>query len=253
MSKRQTIRDQFFANLATSLISEKLFDHLSSILFCLKDREGRYISANQTFIQRIGHDSLDTVIGRTAHELFPREHAATYVEQDNFVFASGRPITNQLELVLTETGKTARWHLANKIPLYNHENQLHGLASISQDLQTPAQEDINIAGLARVTRYIEENFDQPLKTRDLTEISGISPTQLERKMQRIYKISSAQYIRQVRLKNAIHLLLNSDLSLSSIAFDCGYADQSAFTRQFKAILGITPNVYRNRYQSKPAD
>jgi AraC-like DNA-binding protein len=34
------------------------------------------------------------------------------------------------------------------------------------------------------------------------------------------------------------------VSMAELALDCGYADQSAFTRQFKATVGLTPSHYR---------
>lgn len=48
---------------------EAIFDGLPDVLFYVKDREGRYLWANQTLIQRTGMSGLDAVVGRTADEL----------------------------------------------------------------------------------------------------------------------------------------------------------------------------------------
>jgi transcriptional regulator GlxA family with amidase domain len=56
-----------------------------------------------------------------------------------------------------------------------------------------------------------------------------------------------QYIREVRVGVARHLLETSNQSLTNIAVQCGFYDQSHFTRQFKASTGITPLDYRRRF------
>jgi AraC-like DNA-binding protein len=48
---------------------------------------------------------------------------------------------------------------------------------------------------------------------------------------------------KTRLEAASRMLAGSD-SVSAIAQACGYADHSAFTRQFRATVGVTPSEYR---------
>jgi AraC family transcriptional regulator len=42
-----------------------------------------------------------------------------------------------------------------------------------------------------------------------------------------------------------------DASLAAIALECGYSDQSHFTRQFKRLFTITPAEYRRRHRLAP--
>jgi AraC-like DNA-binding protein len=48
---------------------------------------------------------------------------------------------------------------------------------------------------------------------------------------------------KTRLEAASRMLAG-DSSVSDIAQACGYADHSAFTRQFRATVGVTPSEYR---------
>lgn len=248
MLESESIRNEFLSGLATRMVSETLFAHINSIVFCVKDRSGRYISCNQSLANRIGLSGSAEIVGKTIDDLFPPDLAKTYKEQDAYVFASGNPIQNRLELVVNKTGKALGWHLTSKIPLFDYDDAVHGIVTISEDLDRPRDEDINMAGLAKVSEYVRANFHENLRTANLAEIAGISPTQLDRKMRRVYKISVAQFIRQVRLQAAADLLLGSSISIAAIAADCGYADQSALTRQFKASSGLTPGAYRSQYQ-----
>ena len=51
---------------------------------------------------------------------------------------------------------------------------------------------------------------------------------------------------KARIDAASTLLLDESRSVAEIAQACGYGDQSAFTRQFKATVGATPSAYRRR-------
>ncbi len=44
------------------------------------------------------------------------------------------------------------------------------------------------------------------------------------------------------------MLTESRKAIIDIAFDCGYGDQSAFTRQFKTTVGMAPGAYRGAYR-----
>jgi AraC-like DNA-binding protein len=46
-----------------------------------------------------------------------------------------------------------------------------------------------------------------------------------------------------RFQNSLKLVTQKDASLTSIAYDCGYFDQSHFIREFKAFTGYTPSGY----------
>jgi len=54
-----------------------------------------------------------------------------------------------------------------------------------------------------------------------------------------------RWLRAFRVERAKDLLLNSPLALAEIAYDCGFADQSHFTRVFIAAVGTTPGAWRS--------
>ena len=58
-------------------------------------------------------------------------------------------------------------------------------------------------------------------------------------------MSPTDYRTALRIGNACRLLRETDLSVSEIAADCGYADIFFFMRIFKKKIGLTPGEYRN--------
>ncbi len=54
----------------------------------------------------------------------------------------------------------------------------------------------------------------------------------------------ASFSHEILLSKAARLLTETDMSLKSIAYDCGFADFSYFGKCFKASRGVTPGAYR---------
>ena len=60
----------------------------------------------------------------------------------------------------------------------------------------------------------------------------------------MFGLSAGQYLTRLRIDRACGRLRHSDAPISQIALDCGYADQTAFTRQFRKVVGLSPCAYR---------
>ena len=76
--------------------------------------------------------------------------------------------------------------------------------------------------------------------------TGIPPIHLSKEFPKYFNAGFGAYVRHIKIEKAAALLINPELSLSGIAYQCGFADQSHFTRCFKALHGITPLRYRNK-------
>ena len=240
-------RDTFLKNLAThqnaAVVTERLFAEVPDIVFCIKDRDGYYIAVNPAFALRLGIKSVNNILGKTATDIFPPHLAAVYEEQDQTVLEKGEEIRNRLELIFNPDG-TEGWYLATKTPLLGKDNQPIGLASISRDLLTPSDTDMRFAGVAQVVETIHRRFSDDLKPTELARKADLTLTQLDRRMKKVFKVTTAQFIRKTRIEAAAHMLKTTASPIINIALDCGYGDQSAFTRQFKATVGIAPGAYR---------
>jgi AraC-like DNA-binding protein len=98
--------------------------------------------------------------------------------------------------------------------------------------------------VARVVKYVQLHLADPLHVRELAATVRLSPYQLDQRMRQIFQLSTAQFIQKSRLEEAMRRLLATDEAIAEIAFDCGYADHSAFTRHFRRTVGISPAVFR---------
>ena len=73
---------------------------------------------------------------------------------------------------------------------------------------------------------------------------GLPPGRLARAFRQTTGMPPHRWLRTHRVERAKDLLLGSTLALAQIAYDCGFADQSHFTRVFTAAVGTTPGAWR---------
>jgi AraC family transcriptional regulator len=74
---------------------------------------------------------------------------------------------------------------------------------------------------------------------------GVHPVHLARGFRRFCGSTPGQYLLSLRLDRAARLLAANRLSVAEIALECGFADQSHFTRQFRRAFGMPPARFRN--------
>jgi len=89
--------------------------------------------------------------------------------------------------------------------------------------------------------------DQQWKLQDLAKELNIHPVHLSRDFSKHFNCKLGGYIRLVSLQRALALLPNRDISLTRIATQCKFADQSHFIRAFKTQFKVTPSQYRNLF------
>ena len=220
----------------------ELFDVLVNVMFCVKDREHRYIEVNRAFVRRSGAASKREVIGRTARDFFAPMLAERYEEQDDRVFADGVPLRDELELIRRPNGELG-WYLTTKMPVPDGAG-VAGLVSVSRDLDTPSEEGIAVESLTSVVDLCQARFSEPLRVADLAVAAGCSESTLERRMRKVFGLSATQFVLRTRVDHATRLLTDTDRPLAEIALACGFSDQSSFTRTFGRLTGDTPAQFR---------
>ena len=228
---------------------EALFDCLPDLVFFIKNSRCEYVVVNQTLVDRCGRGAKRELIGRRADEVFPAPLGRSYRAQDEQVLRNGTPIRNQLELHLYPAGGRG-WCLTNKLPLRGRDGRISGLFGVSKDLQAANERSADFSQVAEAVRRIQTRYDQPLKVGDLARRAGLSAYQFEQRMRRIFQITAGQLIHKVRMEEAVRRLRESDGTIAAIALECGYSDQSAFTRGFRQTVGLSPSEYRRILQGR---
>jgi AraC-like DNA-binding protein len=225
-----------------------ILDGLSDTLFFLKNGLGQYTYVNMTMADRLRLECREDAIGRTPLELYPAAMGAAYLEQDQRVL-HGEVIDNLLELQLFPN-RAPGWCLTHKRPLYEN-GAIRGLIGVSSDLgQQPSRHPI-YSRLRDVADSIRQHYTENIRIHVLAEQISMSRAQLERHFKRVFHMTPQQMLTKLRIELAMQLL-RGDHSVASISQACGFTDQSALARQFKATVGMTPRTYRSSVLGEPA-
>jgi PAS domain S-box-containing protein len=219
-----------------------VFDTFSDVLFFIKDLEGRYLWANSTLLTRGGLKSPEEVFGKTADDLFPASGLST-MAQDLVLMQNRQAIQDTLRMYRT-AGGARYWCLSSKFPMFDPANNLIGLFGLSRDLPRPNGRHPSYFRLAKFLEYIDSRIGEGVLIVDAARESAISMDTLARLVFDVYHLTPKQLLTKKRIDYACKLLEQTSQSVSDIAAACGYADQSAFSRQFKMATYITPVQYR---------
>ena len=225
-------------------VLESLFDRTPDTVFFVKNRQLQYVTVSSTLVDRSGYGSKGDLIGRTALEVFGDGLGATFQEQDQLVVEQGVEICDRLELHLYR-GRKPGWCLTYKMPVRDGDGENVGLIGISRDLHQPDLNDSIYGRLAKALKRIQEDFAEPIRVEELAEIADLSRSRFERHVRRIFGLTPGQLLAKTRLDAASSMLRDQpDLSVADIAYACGFSDHSAFSRSFKAVVGLTPTEFR---------
>lgn len=91
----------------------------------------------------------------------------------------------------------------------------------------------------------QQAFDPDIQMQDIAGRLGLSPSQLTRRFQSVYGSKPAAYLTKLRLEEAKRLLVETNDTLESIAYRCGFDNGSYFCRVFTGKTGTNPSVFRH--------
>ncbi|HWJ36631.1 MAG TPA: GlxA family transcriptional regulator [Steroidobacteraceae bacterium] len=98
---------------------------------------------------------------------------------------------------------------------------------------------------------MSKHVDEPLTCAEIARRVGLSLRQIERRFQDELRCSVLQQYRQIRMAKAHQLLQQTDLSVTQIAFSCGFASPEYFCRLYRSLFGCSPSHDRRQSTTAP--
>lgn len=230
-----------------------LFDALPEVHFFAKDRESRFVAASPEVVRRLGAQSEEDLLGRKDFAFLPTQLSASIAADDAKVMTTGEPLYNRLE-VWFDQSRVLDWFVTTKFPIRDERGGIIGVMGFVRPyVGRDGRRQIWSAGtgFSRAVEHIRTHMGQSMSVEDLAFKAGLSRRQLHRKFVEAFGMSAQEFILRTRVQAACELLAAGAKSAAEIATECGFSDQSAFTRQFKRLIGVTPGSYQ-RAQISPA-
>jgi len=243
MKSESTLHSRWLKNLNLADGPEVLFEHLPGCLFYIKDRKGRFVALNDLLATQLGANSKEDVLGQTDADFLPEYLVERYHEDDLKVLEHGEVIREKVEL-LTSADGVVDWYVTTKVPLRNVNGKIVALAGVTREYHGSNSGFTTPDTLESALEHIRAHYAEAIRIGDLGRLMGLSVSAFERRFKKHFRMSPTEYIRRVRVHEACRSLIHTSAPISVIAQECGFSDQSHFTRDFVRVMRTTPAVYR---------
>jgi AraC-like DNA-binding protein len=149
-------------------------------------------------------------------------------------------ISKKLAAIVEQKG-LRRWHsLIEMLMILAESKKLKPITSSPQ----VGYNEKESARMCQVFDWVTLNYSSAIKLGDAAKIAGMNENAFSRFFaQRTRKTFSA-FVQEMRLQKAARLLVENDLSVTAICYDCGYNNISNFNRQFRNYYNLNPLNYR---------
>ena len=190
------------------------------------------------FLSMPQSDFFDGLLGHTLliHDYFPH---------DDHRYDELRTITDAVFLSLREDDEAARYAVIGGF--YRMYGWLCGhrayTASLSMQNQG-SRDEKNVQKLKHVLSFIRGAHDRQITLEEMAAAADMSPQYFCTFFKQMADKTPLAYVNAYRIERACRKLLGTDLSITEIAYSCGFNDLSYFIKTFKAEKGMTPRAFR---------
>lgn len=123
------------------------------------------------------------------------------------------------------------------------------ISYINNEAYNPINDQTKNDRISDVFEYVKENYKEEISLLEIAKIANLTPTSFCRMFKLKTKKSFVEYLNEIRVSNACKFLIETDLGISEIAYECGYKTASNFNKLFKKLTGTTPKEYRKKAEN----
>ena len=155
-------------------------------------------------------------------------------------------LLDETEAALAGDQEAARASLAQALKL---------LARARSEARPAPRPHGKLAGwqIKRVIAFVDAHLGSTIHVMHMAKEARLSLSHFSHAFKLTFGEPPLSYVTRQRLLKACDMMLATDAPLSHIAYECGFYDQSHFTRHFHRRLGMTPQSWRRLYADGPVD
>lgn len=100
------------------------------------------------------------------------------------------------------------------------------------------------AWLTKTVEMLNDLWNEEISLADLAKAANVHPKTISRYFPKYFKCTLGEYRRKIKIEKSLAMIKNSKLSLTEIAYECGFYDQSHFTAAFRNLTGFRPKQFQ---------
>lgn len=241
--------DDFFQTHQVSNALAGIFDDLPGFVYFVKDLDKRYVAYNKRLLDIFEVEDPAGILGKRDDDFMPPNLYKEILKDDMLVLETGESIINRVELVPGGNG-FVDWSTTTKKPLQDSTGKVCGIVGVTRPFSQGTTSMRKNEELGEALDTIHQSFRENLPISDLAASVNLSLSSFLRKFKACFSMTPKEYIRHLRIQEACHKIVQTTQSFAEISYECGFADQSHFSREFSKIMKEPPSSYRSRFRIK---
>lgn len=214
-----------------------LAESVEDLRIVIKNRDHRYVYVNPYWLESVGLGDKQQVLGKTAVELFSNWRGDRYIYEEKLVMEQGE-VLDYFEDWIDAKGRKERFRTI-KAPWVD-QGALMGMVNISIPAHRKLSRENRSDIMPNVMAWLTDNATENIPISEIAEQHHMTRRSFERNFTRFAGETPSKFRLHLRIEKAKELLGDSGVSLSDLALQCGFCDQSHFTRVFRQCMGKTP-------------
>lgn len=171
------------------------------------------------------------------------------IQNTHFPYEKLSPAIRWQNLILRDLEGLYESNLDQIQPFTVLEKFSHILQLLSENMDTFPEQNKNaedILALTAMMGYVQKHYSNKILLKDLSSAGNCCKTKCTSLFQKYLSTSPMLYLSHYRLEKSIFLLRNTAMSITEIAYACGFSNTSYFCELFHERYGISPGKYRTK-------
>jgi AraC-like DNA-binding protein len=164
--------------------------------------------------------------------------------------ASASRLLRTMDLLWETSAARRLWTLLGLLDEMAHFRGASPLASVGY---APVVTHRDSERLNRAIRFMNSHLTSPLQLTDIAREAGLSPQAFSRFFHKFMGLPFVDYVNSLRISLACRYLLETDKTIASICYACGFNNLSNFNRQFLRHKKMTPKEFKRSGANESAD
>ena len=248
LKTRMALRNNFFRQLGPcGEMMKHLFDLVAGVNFNMIDDKDRVMAFNRNNCENCNFKDEADYVGKNLFDLFPKALADVYSSRNREVRNRGRPIVEKAYSHAADRSTDIK--IVSVFPLRDTKGKIIGTASINHAIESGANKPDWYKAIRAAIAYIDDHFREKISITTLAGVSNMSASVFRRAFFKIMETTPGAYITTIRINKARKLLAETGKTISDIAEECGFYDQSHFIKMFARSRRQSPSEYRMAHQT----